>query len=287
MYKFTISVIALLAGLVVFSCGTTKPVSSSSEAVHSVSSTPSRITQSTQPVSTKKNMKAGITVRRLDTKQFVSCYIYIDGRWLGNVDGGSQKDIELTNGQHIIYLEIRDYNVSPTYRDASDPYIFNIDNDRHLILAELVDDKFIPKGEAVESVGTDSNLLDTAITNTFNALVQNMPQNAIIAIVNISYANNRDQSDANFIIEELSVLMVNSKKFKVVDRQTLDTIRKEQNFQMSGEVGDDSAVSIGKFLGANVVITGSITGTGSQRRLRLRALDVLTAQVLAMTSYGI
>jgi hypothetical protein len=55
-------------------------------------------------------------------------------------------------------------------------------------------------------------------------------------------------------------------------------------FQSSGEVDDDSAVSIGKLLGANVVITGSISGSDSMRRLRLKALNVQTAEIVAMAS---
>jgi curli biogenesis system outer membrane secretion channel CsgG len=49
-------------------------------------------------------------------------------------------------------------------------------------------------------------------------------------------------------------------------------------------VDDDSAVSIGKLLGANIVITGSITGVGSARRLRLKTLDVKTAEIVTMAS---
>ncbi|MDR1637290.1 MAG: CsgG/HfaB family protein, partial [Treponema sp.] len=73
-------------------------------------------------------------------------------------------------------------------------------------------------------------------------------------------------------------------KFKVVDRKSLDAIKSEQNFQYSGEVDDDSAVSIGKMLGASIVITGSVSGSGSTRRLRVKALNVRTAEIVAMVS---
>jgi len=62
----------------------------------------------------------------------------------------------------------------------------------------------------------------------------------------------------------------------------LDIIRAEQNFQMSGEVSEESAISIGQMLGANIVITGSITGTGTNQRLSIKALDVKTAQIVTM-----
>jgi hypothetical protein len=52
-------------------------------------------------------------------------------------------------------------------------------------------------------------------------------------------------------------------------------------------VDDDTFVSIGKFIGASVVVTGSISGTGSQKRLVIKAIDVLTSQILAMGSVSL
>jgi len=53
---------------------------------------------------------------------------------------------------------------------------------------------------------------------------------------------------------------------------------------MTGLVDDNSAVLIGRFLGATVVVTGSIGGSGLNRRLVVRALDARTAEILAMSS---
>jgi hypothetical protein len=52
-------------------------------------------------------------------------------------------------------------------------------------------------------------------------------------------------------------------------------------------VDDASAVSIGKFLGATVVVTGNISGTGARKRLVLKAISVRTAEILAMSSASI
>jgi curli biogenesis system outer membrane secretion channel CsgG len=93
-----------------------------------------------------------------------------------------------------------------------------------------------------------------------------------------------DPNEGNFYLNELTLQFVNARRFTVVDRKDIDKILTEQNFQMSGYVDDDAFVSIGKFIGANVVITGNITGTGSQKRMVIKAIDVLTSEILSMAS---
>ena len=110
-------------------------------------------------------------------------------------------------------------------------------------------------------------------------MIDIMPRDATIAILNVY---SEDRAIAEHIIDELEFLLVNSRRFMIVDRRRLEQIRREQNFQASGDVDDSSAVSIGNMLGATIVITGDITGTGSSRRLVLRALDVRTAQIITM-----
>jgi hypothetical protein len=121
--------------------------------------------------------------------------------------------------------------------------------------------------------------LEAAINRAAVTLIDDLPNQSTIAVLSVS-ARNRD--DAVFVVDELEYQIVDSHKFKVADRKTLDAIRSEQNFQMSGDVDDNSAVDIGRMLGASVVITGSITGSGTTERLTLKALDVKTAQIVTM-----
>jgi TolB-like protein len=108
--------------------------------------------------------------------------------------------------------------------------------------------------------------------------IESLPEKSVIAVLNISSS---DKETAVFIMDELEFRLADSKKFKIVDRKSLDAVRSEQKFQVSGEVSDESARSIGNMLGANIVITGNISGAGSSRRLTLKALDVETAEIVS------
>ncbi|MDR1219892.1 MAG: penicillin-binding protein activator LpoB [Treponema sp.] len=126
----------------------------------------------------------------------------------------------------------------------------------------------------------DTGRLQSALQKSAQTVMGSLDRQKIIAIVNVTSSS---QDIAQFVVGELEVILV-SNKFPVADRSTLDTIRQEQQLQLSGEVDDDTAVSIGKFVGAKVIIVGDISGSSAMRRLRLRALNTETAQVISSTS---
>jgi hypothetical protein len=122
---------------------------------------------------------------------------------------------------------------------------------------------------------------EKAIPQIFNTLSAHIPQRSRLAVVGITSA---DPSEANYYLNELTLQFVNTRRYTVVDRSDIDAVLTEQNFQMSGYVDDDAFVSIGKFIGATVVVTGTISGIGSQKRMVIKAIDVLTSEILSMVS---
>jgi hypothetical protein len=92
---------------------------------------------------------------------------------------------------------------------------------------------------------------------------------------------------SEYLLSILSENAVNDGVFSVVDRQRLDVIRAELNFQMSGEVSDESAQSIGKMLGAQSIVSGAVSKIGPLYRVQVKAIEVQTAGVLAQWSRNI
>jgi TolB-like protein len=126
--------------------------------------------------------------------------------------------------------------------------------------------------------------LDAALNNSTSYFSSRIPANTKVVVLNFS-SKWPDLSD--YIIEELMGYIVNEGKLTVVDRQNLETIRREMDFQLSGEVSDETAQSIGKKLGAQTIISGSITAIGNTYRLRVRAISVETAQILGMQNVDV
>jgi TolB-like protein len=121
--------------------------------------------------------------------------------------------------------------------------------------------------------------LDEALSKSIEYLKTRIPVGSKIVVLNFT-SNSPALSD--YIIEELTAYIVNDNHLTVVDRQNLEIIRQEMEYQLSGEVNDETAQSIGKKLGAQTIISGSITAIGATYRMRIRAIAVETAAIQGM-----
>lgn len=74
--------------------------------------------------------------------------------------------------------------------------------------------------------------------------------------------------------------------FRVVDRDVVDNILKEQHFQRSGVVNTTTSVEVGKILGINMVLMGTVRvleSDGSKFHVELRIINVQSAELMATT----
>ena len=118
--------------------------------------------------------------------------------------------------------------------------------------------------------------IETALAETAEQFSKTIKTGSTIAIIGIS-SDTEEMSD--FMLDELTVNFVRLRKLKVADRANLAAIKKEMNFQLSGEVGDDSIQQIGAMAGAQTVIRGTLKPFGESYLLVIHALNVTTAAV--------
>ena len=60
--------------------------------------------------------------------------------------------------------------------------------------------------------------------------------------------------------------LVKSGKFRVVEREQLAALMQEKGLTLSGDVDPSTAVKVGKLLGVNYLLTGSVTEYGAQKK---------------------
>jgi len=204
-----------------------------------------------------------------DKKNNLYTAVYLNGSLQAEIALGGIEKIIVQNGNH---------EISVAYGSRqSVPIKFNANGSRVDFRANLFLSNYSWQLTLIQEGVRNPTYIDRAAEQTF----KNVPKGLKIAIVYMTFPNNQSTSD--FITGELEVILVND-GYTIIDRSQLDRIRQEQNFQLSGEVDDETAVSIGKFAGADIIVTGKVDGEYSRRRLRLRALNTQTAQVVGASS---
>jgi len=121
--------------------------------------------------------------------------------------------------------------------------------------------------------------LADAIEQSAQKITGELPPKSRVAIVAFESPND---NLSDYIMEELTGALFD-RGIEVADRQNLEYVYKELNLQMSGDVSDQSAKSIGKFLAADMVIIGQLILTGNTYRFRTSAINVETAVRASVT----
>ncbi|MHC6203824.1 hypothetical protein ACYULU_11590 [Breznakiellaceae bacterium SP9] len=130
-------------------------------------------------------------------------------------------------------------------------------------LAELYNDK--------------DGLLEKAVKQAAAVLTERLPAGAALSIMKTS---GLEQTMIDYAMEQLTKALVQVHGITVSDRSNQALLSAEQQFQLSGAVSDESAVSIGKQLGVTYLVLCWISGEKSGRRLNIRVLDIETALIV-------
>ena len=122
----------------------------------------------------------------------------------------------------------------------------------------------------------DEVSLNTAIRMAAARMETRLDAGTKVALINFTSPS---QAFSEYVLDELSSVLVNNGQLVVVDRANLDKIRQELGFNMSGEVSDKSMQEIGQMLGAQALVTGSLTSIADLRRVMFKVIMTETAAV--------
>ena len=123
--------------------------------------------------------------------------------------------------------------------------------------------------------------VQTSLKETAEQFSASLKPKSVVAIIGI---HSKSPVLSDFMLDELTLRLVQLKKLTIADRANLEAIKKEMSFQLSGEVGDESIQQLGAKIGAETVIQGTLKqlGNSAMYTLTIRALDVTTAAVTDM-----
>ena len=99
-----------------------------------------------------------------------------------------------------------------------------------------------------------------------------------IAVVDFN-GNNISDGEVNALTDRLRAELFKTKHFKVIEREMMQEVLKEQGFQQSGCTTDKCMVRIGRLVGVEKIIGGSISKVGNVYSVSSRIVNVETGEV--------
>jgi TolB-like protein len=102
-----------------------------------------------------------------------------------------------------------------------------------------------------------------------------------VAVVGFSYSDGRDSKDGSVVAERITSELVKLKKVKVTERKEMEKVLAELKLQRSGAIDPASARNIGKMLGADWVVVGTLTELPDMRlELNARLVEAQSGEMI-------
>lgn len=108
-----------------------------------------------------------------------------------------------------------------------------------------------------------------------------------VAVIEFQNLNGKSDDFSRFLCEELTTKLFQTKKFNIVERSQLDKIAIEQKLQLNGPISSESLEKLGKLLGVDAILTGTITNIQYAIRVNARLINISTASVYSVASTDI
>ncbi len=102
---------------------------------------------------------------------------------------------------------------------------------------------------------------------------------ATLAIAEVTSRGNADADNASDMADALTEALVADGRVRVVERQQIAKVMKEQALSQSGAMSDEVQVKVAQLVGARWIVLGTIGTRSRSYVLSLRALDSSSAQV--------
>lgn len=82
------------------------------------------------------------------------------------------------------------------------------------------------------------------------------------------------------VVEQMMTTFFNLNRFKLFERSQLEKILEEQKLGMSGVLDASTAAEIGKGIGVDAIVLGTVTRSGSNIAIDARLIDTETAEII-------
>lgn len=103
-----------------------------------------------------------------------------------------------------------------------------------------------------------------------------------IAVLEFPYTDGRKSEGSIIIQERLTTSLAQNKKITLIERSLLQKVMEELNLQTTGAIDDETTKKLGKVLGADAIVTGTLNDVKKEKvEINARIVQTETAKILS------
>jgi hypothetical protein len=118
------------------------------------------------------------------------------------------------------------------------------------------------------------------IAQDTQAVIPTTPQKIAVAVLELD-PNGVTESEARALSDRLRIEIFNAGVFEVMERDKMNRILDEMEFQLKDCTTDECAIEVGRLIGVRKIIAGSISKVGEFYTVSARLIDVETSKIEA------
>jgi len=148
-----------------------------------------------------------------------------------------------------------------------------------LVIALQAQEKFKLMDSAITQ---DSTVLSATAVDSVDSLIESIPQKVKTAVAILELdPNGVSESEARALSDRLRIEIFNAGEYEVMERDKMNRILDEMQFHLDDCTSDECAIEIGRLIGVNKIIAGSISKVGEYFTVSARLIDVETSKIEA------
>ncbi len=206
-------------------------------------------------------------------------YIFLHYGEKGDSKGGRAGAVSHHTGSNYVVKDLESLLIRLTKKELS--YLTN---------QPVEDDEEYWRAKKISGQNDDAvlkELFNKAISKLSDYSSIKIPKGTAIAVLPIVAKNSKVSADADYFFEHLTMAVKDAGQFKLVDRNALDKILKEQRLSSSSLFNEKKTVKLGRLIGAKALLLGNLYLYRGELVLFIKLVRVQTGEILSVSKLKI
>ncbi|MBP8083081.1 MAG: VWA domain-containing protein [Spirochaetes bacterium] len=206
-------------------------------------------------------------------------YIFLTYGETGESEGGKEGSVSHHTGANFQTDKLEAIIIKFAKEELSNLSDKPVEKDEEYIEAKKI--------ESEKNEDTLKKLFDMAVSQLVDYSTIKIDPATPVSLIPVIASDKKNAANAEYFTEQANISLAGNKSFKLVERKNLQKILEEIELQNTGITSEESAVKLGKMLGAKILIGSNLYLKSDYYELFIKMYRVETGEILSVNKIRI